>query len=286
MPSPPPVTSTIVLAHKASADNVGRLPTLLGRCPAAGRRRLTAASERTRRGTRAARSGVSDQYQRAHPVVRGCPRRPPRCILRNPCNGSAHGSSGGGPRLVSESRVTCTCLDELAMKPSCFCFLGPRKLPRRELEDLEHEDADRSASAAMGCASSVAVPEGGEGQATAGARVPQNKGNVGKGAAVRDTTSHADSETLVVRALEMSKSVMLSKFPEYTAEQVLNDLQCLLQVQHHLALLSQKDCDLGDLIKIHECECLSMSESEREQESVCCPANVVRALRMLYATVC
>jgi len=82
--------------------NVGRLPTLLGRCPAAGRRRLTAASERTRRGRRAARSGVSDRYQRAHPVVRGCPWRPPRCILRNPCNGSAHGSSGGGPRLVSE----------------------------------------------------------------------------------------------------------------------------------------------------------------------------------------
>ena len=133
----------------------------------------------------------------------------------------------------------------------------------------------------MGCDSGASVErrsvEGGEGHATAGAMVPQNKGNVGEGAAVRNTPSPTDSKTLVARAFEKyqegPKSLMLSKFPEYKAEEVLNDLQCLLQAQHHMGLLSQEDLkpDLEMIVNIHECECPSMSERVREQDRVCWP---------------
>jgi hypothetical protein len=124
------------------------------------------------------------------------------------------------------------------------------------------------------------------GRGDADGMVPQNKGNVGTDAAVRNTPSHTECggvsvsllpRTLVDCAFEEyhkgSQSLMLSKFPEYEAEEVLNDLQCLLQAQHHMALLSQEELepDLAKIANIHECECLSMSERVREQERVCLP---------------
>ena len=75
-----------------------------------------------------------------------------------------------------------------------------------------------------------------------------------------------DFENKVSNAFEKynrQKSLKLSKFPAYNAEEVLNDLQCLLQVQHHLAVLSQREdgpktleemINKYDLMSIHEGE--------------------------------
>ena len=133
----------------------------------------------------------------------------------------------------------------------------------------------------MGCGSSVAVcntvpHDGGEGHAKAGARALQNKGSAQK-----------DAKKLVERAFKKyrkgPRSLMMSKFPEYNAEEVLNDLQCLLQVQHHMAVLYEKEGDLvleHDLMKIHECEYPSVSERKSKRARA---RERVLALRMRYA---
>ena len=105
------------------------------------------------------------------------------------------------------------------------------------------------------------------GHPTEGGGVPQEKGST-------EESALSDPQGLIVKALEDYNAVQtLSKFPESKAEEVLNDLQRLLQVQHHMPVLSEQEggLRLHDLMTIHKGEHLPMSKSEREQESVCWP---------------
>ena len=97
----------------------------------------------------------------------------------------------------------------------------------------------------------------GVGHATAGASVQQKE----------KIQRPGNGRTLIEDVLKNynDEKLQLSKFAAYKAEEVLNDLQRLLQVQHHLAVLSQQQNGLDqiagiileyDLMTMHEGECL------------------------------
>ena len=98
----------------------------------------------------------------------------------------------------------------------------------------------------------------GVGRATAGASVQKKK----------KIQRPGNGRTLIEDVLKNyndEKSLLLSKFAAYKSEEVLNDLQRLLQVQHHLAVLSQQQNGLDQiadiileygLMTMHEGECL------------------------------
>ena len=115
------------------------------------------------------------------------------------------------------------------------------------------------------------------GHPTEGGGVPQEKGST-------EESALSDPQGLIVKALEDCNGVQtLSKFPESKAEEVLNDLQRLLQVQHDMAVLYEKEGDLvleHDLMKIHECEYPSVSERKSKRARA---RERVLALRMRYA---